>query len=587
MGIVRDILSGTIDFVKEEIIPLRDDLVKAGIITPEKNPYEPKSSFVDPMSYNSVNFGYKEKFSILSYERLKQISVSDPIISAIIQTRLNEVGSFAVPQMDKYKVGFRIQMKDKDKKPSKQDKETMRELEEFVMNCGIPETFDDTPRTRKRDNFEKFLRKITRDSLIYDQMTFEVVPRRNGLPHSFYATDSTTIRLVSDAHEREEQPVNHNGYDKFDMSELIVQDKRPGEQDAQVPRYVQIVNGRIKHTYDEWEMCFGVRNPRTDLLANGYGFSELEMLITTITSHMNAETYNRRFFSQGTSIKGILAFEGQVPPDQLEAFRRQWHQQVSGVHNAWRTPILALGKESKMNFQSLHSTNREMEFGNWLEYCIKTICGVYQIDPLQIGFDISKNNTSSGAAGMNSGGNQVERIAHSRDRGLAPLLRFIATQINEYIVWRIDPNFEFEFSGVNLKTENDDLETSVKEVSNYKTVNEVRREHDLDDLPPFEEIESSGDIVLNTVWMQAYQAWQQSQMGDMGEQGGLPTAPDGSTDAETGAPDLGEEPDYENMSDEELQAELQKLESMGGNEGGLPTGQAPQETKKSFKELIL
>jgi hypothetical protein len=406
--------------------------------------------------------------------------------------------------------------------------------------------------------------------------------------------------LIADAHEQEEMLNYEKQSNILDLSQIQDMSPRDVERQTKTPRYVQIINGRIKHTYDEWEMCFGIRNPRTDLLANGYGYSELEMLVTTITSHMNAETYNRRFFSQGTAIKGILAFEGSVPPDQLEAFRRQWHQQASGVVNAWRTPILALGEKGKMNFQSLHANNREMEFGNWLEYCIKMICGVYQIDPVQIGFDISKNNSSSGAAGMNSGGNQGERVANSRDRGLSPLLRFIANQINEYIVWRIDPKFEFMFSGVNLKSETDELEQSVKEVSNFKTINEVRREHDLEDLPKMEDIESVGDIVLNPQFVQVFQALKQEQaekemqeqgMGDMGEQGSEdPNAPGGGMDAEGGASiedediDVGDEPDYENMSDEELEAELARLEGGGDSKDD---GKEEKPVKKSFREIQL
>lgn len=594
MGLVRDLLSNSVDFVREEILPLRDDLYKAGILSPEKEAPEPKASFVDPMSYNSVNYGYKEKFSLLSYDKLRQMASTDPVISSIIQTRLNEVGSFAVVQPDKYKTGYRIALRDKEAKMSKAQKVKAKELELFITNCGIPETFEDTPRIRKRDNFEAFLRKISRDTLVYDQLNFEIIPRKNGMPHSFYAVDATTIRSVADEHEKEELPGATEG--QTDYSVVMPQEQRKNEENAKIPRYIQLLNGRIRHTFDEWEMAFGIRNPRTDILANGYGYSELEMLITTITSHINAEEYNRKFFSQGTAVKGILAFEGSVPPDQLEAFRRQWHQQASGVQNAWKTPILALGKEGKMNWQALHSTNREMEFGNWMEYCIKTICGVYQIDPIQIGFDISKNNSSSGAAGMNSGGDAATRMSQSKDKGLSPLLRFIANMINQYIVWRIDPEFEFEFSGVNLRSESDDLEQTVKEVTNYKTLNEVRREHDLEDLPSIDDMEI-GDVVLSPAFVQIFtqlkQAAAQEEMGgEMGMEGedgmqGSDTeiAPDQATEGEAGAP-TEEEPDYDSMSDEDLQAELDKLE---GKEEGKGKEEKPkkEDTKKSFGHLLL
>jgi hypothetical protein len=273
-----------------------------------------------------------------------------------------------------------------------------------------------------------------------------------------------------------------------------------------------------------------------------------------------------------------------------------------GVQNAWKTPVLALGEKGKMQFQALHSNNREMEFGNWMEYCIKTICGVFQIDPIQIGFDISKNNSSSGSAGMNSGGEQVERIAASRDRGLAPLLRFISGMINDYIVVRLNQDYEFEFSGVNLRNESDELEQSVKEVQNFKTINEVRREHDLEDLPTLDKM-TIGDVILSPQFVQVFttllqqQQQQQDQeqqeqqgqeqgqqQGQLSQEGASTTQGSDSPEGEQGNPseealnDLGPEPDYENMSDEELQAELQKLEKMD-------KGTTVQ--KGFYKELLL
>lgn len=330
-------------------------------------------------------------------------------------------------------------------------------------------------------------------------------------------------------------------------------------------------------------MAFGVRNPRTDILSYGYGYSEIEMLITTITSHMNAETYNRKFFSQGSTVKGIMTFEGNVPPDQLEAFRRQWYQQVTGVNNSWRTPIMSLGKDSKLNWTSLHSTNREMEFGKWMEYCIKTICGVFQIDPIEIGFDISKQGSGqSGGSGGLGNGNQAERLDYSKDKGLTPLLSFIQGLINDYIVYRIDPNFEFEFVGLNGSTEKDDLDRAVQQVKSFKTINEIRAEHDLKPLPSFEDIKNPGDVVLDSSLIQfitgQMQNAQQPEMGPDGQpiQGGAPAGPDQMSEADGQDQSQEQEPDYENMSLEELQAELAKLEGPQG----------PAQTQKSMRKSV-
>lgn len=582
MGLIRNLLTDTVEFVRDEILPVRHELIKAGILQPPSaSDNEAKATLTDPWSYNTMNYGYKEKYSYLDYSRARQVSYSDPILSAIIAARQNHVAAQSMPQNDRFQNGFRIRMRDKKKKPTKAADKKIQEFNQFISNCGFPETFNDTPQIRKRDNFETFLRKIVRDSLTFDQVNFEITPRKNGLPAQFIAVDAATIRLIPDRKEREDM---FTGYSENGKRRSMAIDgfmaptvaKNPYTNEAKYPRYAQVIQGVVRNTFDEWEMAFGVRNPRTDILANGYGFSEIEQLVSTITAHLNADTYNRRFFSQGSAIKGILTFEGTVPPDQLEAFRRQWHQQVSGVTNAWKTPIMALGKDGKMNWTDLHQTNRDMEWGKYVEYLIKVMCSVYQIDPVEIGFDISKQSMGQQGQGLGNSGDVKERIELSRDKGLVPLLRFIANMLNDYVIWRIDEDFELEFPLA--AKEDSELDQKKKEVETLKGINEIRAEYDLDPLPSIEEdpdfYKNPGNYVQSQTFMQAIQNAQSIGQPMGGGMGGAP-GEEGGPGQDMGG-DEGGEPDYENMSTADLEAELAKMEGGGGEE----------EAKKSLEILV-
>lgn len=592
MGLIRDLVADGVDFFREEIAPLRTELIKAGLLSPpEKAQVDPKANLVDPIAYNTMQFGYKEKFSLLDYGKMRQISYADPIIAAIIQTRTNQVAAFAKPQPDKYKVGFKVNLRDAERNPSAKERKRAKEIEEFILNCGYEDPMIETPDRKKRDSFEIFLRKVVRDSLTFDQINFEIVPRNNGVPAEFMAVDASTIKWVADRMEQRDYNFgttptgDNNAYDYGYLSQVEV--RKENVRKAKRPRLVQVLNGQIKATFDEWEMAMGIRNPRTDILSSGYGFSEIEMIVMTITAHMNAETYNRKFFSQGASIKGVITFEGSVPSDQLEAFRRQWHQQVSGVQNSWKTPIMALGKDNKMNWQSLHSTNREMEWGKYMEYLIKCICGTYQIDPLEIGFDIASTSSgSSGGGGLStlSRGYQYERIIESKDKGLRPLLIFISNLLNEYIVWQIDPEYSVEFVGLNSQSEKDEVELEKQKVETFKMIDELRAENDLKPLPKPEDIKGPGEILLNPQYIQALQTYSQIKGTDQqGMGGGMAGGPgmDGGPGMgaaspqanSTGEPGAGGQPDYESMTTDELEAELAKLE-------GRDT------TKKSMEFLI-
>lgn len=570
MGLIKDTLSKGIQIFNEEIVPLRYDLQKSGVLKPDKQAFDQKANLVDPWAYGQTGYGYKERYALLDYDKLRAITYADPIVAAVMQTRLNQVASYARPQPDKYKVGFKIKLRESDKEPSDADLKRMKEISQFLMNGGVPESFEDTPEIRRRDNFETFLRKITRDSLTFDQINFEVIPRKDGRPYGFQAVDAGTIRIIPDKKEEVDSGNPQNAQKWIQSVEHNeATSKYFNEFKPKHPSYAQVIQGSVRHTFDEWEMAFGVRNPRTDLRSYGYGFSEIEMLITTITSHMNAETYNRKFFTQGSTIKGVLAFEGQVPPDQLEAFRRQWYQQATAVNNAWRTPIMALGKEGKLNWQSLHANNRDMEFGSWMDYTIKSICSVFQMDPLEIGFDISKQGSGEGggSSGGLGNGNQGERVAFSQDKGLRPLLIHIQTLINDYIVYRLDPNFEFEFVGLNVGSQKDELDQAISQGKAFKTIDEIRAEQDLPPMPKMDKIKDPGQLILDTNLIQFINSQQgmqqeeelQAQGGEgfPGEEGVEPggEAPGGEAPEE----EVEEPKDYENMSLEELEAEYARL----------------------------
>ena len=531
-----------------------------------KSDYAPKALLSDPLAYNSSAYGYKEKYSAIDYNKARQISYSDPVIAAVIQTRTNQIASFAITQENRWKMGFRVGNRDKKRALSGAAKKKAQELERFIMHCGFDETFEDTPDYKKRDNFENFLRKITRDSLTFDACTFDIVPRRNGMPAYFRAIDGATIRMMPDKQDRN---IIDPGHQNLVTPIWGLNDTNIRESNR--PMYVQVLHGVPVAEFDEWELAYGVRNPRSDVLVNGYGFSEIEMALPIITAHLNADTHNRRYFSQNSAPKGILAFEGNVPPDQLDALRRQWHSQLSGVSNAWRTPILSTGKDAKLNWIQLNGSNRDMEWGKYIEYLIKSICGIYQIDPIEIGFDIAKNSSGGGGNSLGGQGEQVERMRYSKDKGLSPLLRFIATMINEYVVWRIEPELEFEFVGLNINSEKEQLDLDEKQVTTFKMLNELREEYDLPKID-LESIKSPGDMVMSQVFIQAFSALQ--GQGEMGGDQGMPGGMSGEQGATGGQDEL---PDYESMTDEELQAEIDKL-----------SGSPKKEVSKSLKsEFIL
>jgi hypothetical protein len=442
---------------------------------------KPKSFLFNPYSFTD-SLNHKQMISGLTYSVCHNMVQQSQIISAIVNTRVNQVSAFARPPRTRHSLGFRIQKKNTPKM-SESEKRKAKQYEDFILNCGQGSA------SHKRDYFEQFLKKTVRDRLIVDQVNFERVFTRGGQLNEFVSVDSASIRIALRKFlERDKD--EHAGVDT-----ALGPDRRGiGFAKVSVPdherAYVQVLNGQIVCEYTEKEMAFLVAWPRTEINVAGYGYSEVEQLISTITAILFASEYNRRFFSSGSSPKGVLNVKANMNQAQMDGFKKAWLAQLSGITGAWRTPIVAA--EGGLEFINMQQTNREMEFSKYSDFLIKVACAVYQIAPEEINF--SSSTSASGAGAVFESKSEL-RLKSSRDKGLVPLLTFFENSLNREVMDYLDPNYEIIFVGLDGGTAADQVELHEKELKNFKTVNEVREENEL---PPIE----GGDIILNSVYAQ-------------------------------------------------------------------------------------
>jgi hypothetical protein len=425
-----------------------------------------KSYVFSPDQFLS-SFGYKDKPMSISYDMLRRMART-PIIKAIISTRIEQIAAFAEPQADKYSTGFVIRKKTRsgdteEQQLSDKDRRTIDYLTDFILHCG-----DEANRWHGQ-SFDEFLRMFTRDSLEMDQATFEVVRNNAGEVVEFLATDAATFRYA----------------DSIDPQLVKDQDKLI---QGYPPYYVQLYQNNIEREYHPWELCFGCRNPTTDINKNRYGISELEDLVQVVTGMLYGDTYNMKFFSQGSAPKGILRVAGNIGETKLNDFRRQWQTQIAGVSNAWKTPML---EADKMDWIDLQKTNRDMEYSKWQEYLIKLACAAFKIDPSEVGFPMSGGADSKPMFE----GNNESRLKYSKDKGLGAILKFIQSKINKYVISQLNPDFEFAFVGMDAGSASEDLDRDIKEVGNFITVNELRARRGMDKI-------EGGDIILNPTFLQ-------------------------------------------------------------------------------------
>lgn len=395
-----------------------------------------------------------------------------------------EDNSMTDDEVEKY--NFELERKAREKL-NKQYEKAKREVEQYIINCGKT---DNRPFETKKWNFDMALRAWVRDSLTYDLLATEKVPDRAGRPHHWFPVDGGTIKYASrDLKKYKDMAANFYNVDILypeksqeakEKQEIIKLDPKLLKKDAY--KWVQIIRGKVERAYTEDELGVGIRNLTTDIYNNGYGLSELELLTWLVTGHLNAEYYNQSYFTQGFSAKGILHIKAALNRRKVETVKMQWQHMLKGARNAFQTPIFA-GVED-VHWIPLTQNHNDIGFEGWMRYLVTMLCAIYQIDPAEVGIHFK----GEGASGGLGGDNTKEKIQHSKDKGLYPLITYLEGYINRTIVCPFDKRFLLKFTGVDGEDTKQALERQEKEVKFKKTVNEIRAEDGLPPLPGCDEV---------------------------------------------------------------------------------------------------
>lgn len=480
-------------------------LAKAGLGFPEATQEKPRGLYHDP--YQVIDWGgWRERPSALTYETLRMMAMRNTVITSIISLRTNQVSQFCRPQQGKYDRGFRVikrDRRDRWKTMTAAEQKEASAIERMLETTGVLLPGE---KPSDRDSFTTFVKKAVRDILTYDQWCFEKIRDRAGRLSRIQALPSETIRPA-----------------------VVDQEYMDPEQRHSRVSHVQVYEETVIAEFSPEDIAWTIMNPRSDLRVAQFGYSPVEQLIHLVTAWLYGFEYNQRFFSQGSAIKGILNVKGAIPDRQLRAFRRMWYAQITGVTNAWRTPIL---NSEDLQWIPLHSNNREMEFSAWMDFLTKLTCAVFGVDPIEINFQYGNTGQSNA---LNQG-NQESKLAESKDKGLRPLVDHIAQALNHHVVWEINDDFEFAFVGLDAKSEDEEREARLKEVEKYRMVDEVRAD---DDLPPLPD--GLGQLIMNPTFLQwaSQKQAEKQQAAGMGPPGGPPGAPPGGPEGaeDEGAPE--------------------------------------------------
>lgn len=471
-----------------------------------------KSIFFLPDSIAYSGRGYKETLSRISFQTLQRMG-NLYCVKNVISTRIEQITRFLKFSTDEQKEGFTIRRK-RSLFNSKEDMKEMTKAEQKRVERIVRflEDGGETDKWEMPDSFVTFVRKIMQDSLSIDQLAFEITRTRGQELHQFKAIDGSMIRFLD--------TVDPNYAHQFDQYRYK----------GYLPKYCQVFDQQIVFNkqlntyvmYYPWELGFGIRNVGTDIWQNGYGRSELESLIEIITYILNGVQYNGNFFKNGSNPKGFIKMNGpNTNQTQLNDFKQKWRQMLTGTENSHKIPIFA-GLD--LEWVDLQKGNRDMEFDNWTKFLIVLLCSVYRIDPSELGFQFKEAANLFGQQG------QRERLDHSKQKGLYPLLIFLQDIINKFLISELDEEMEFAFTGIEVEDEEKQVKLDSEKLSaGMVSMQDMFRKYS------GREFDENKDIILN----QVYQTQKQASM--FGGEGMNQIVDDETGEPEVGVPNPFEE----------------------------------------------
>lgn len=476
------------------------EIMKANLYLGEINrqPTRIQSVFFDPNDISGNGRGFKDSKGVLSFSVLRRMG-DIHIVKSIVSTRVEQIMNFMDFSEDEQKEGYTIRKKKSlfstgDEKLTNEDKKKIAKIVEFLEKGGWTDKWDNV------DSLQEFVSKIMSDSLTLDQLAFEMVRNRMWELQKFRAVDASLIRFLDSVDPRQRE-----GFEQYRFK-------------GHLPRYCMVWDEMILHNpitkepilYYPWELGFGIRNKTSDVRRNGYGVSELETLVNIITWILWGFSYNANFFSQGSQPKGFINIKNpNISNSTLQEFRQAWTQTMAGYQNSHRTPVINGIDLEWVDLQKL--SNRDMEFNEWIKFLIIMTCSVYRIDPSELGFNFKESQQIFGQDG------QRERLKHSREKGLKPLLIFLQGIITKYIVSELDENYEFAFTGIEVEDEEAQVKLDSEKLSSgMVAMQDIFKKYNGRDFDP------EKDIILNQVYQGMKQAEEQNKMFGASQPGQQP-----------------------------------------------------------------
>ena len=213
-----------------------------------------------------------------------------------------------------------------------------------------------------QESFRLFWLKVLEDILVIDRGAIEKINNHKGQVSQYWYVDGATIRPCFDEYGILEDPA----YKQYLANELLPS---------------------ATFSYDELDIL--MNSPLGSVGMQGYGKSPVERVLLTITTAIQADTFNSQTFSK-SSLPPYLLNLKKGTKAQVTALKEAWEGQTMG--NMWKGIFM---NADDITIQKLRDSNQEMQFYELTLWLSRVIVAAFEMSPQDIGLTMDINKATA------------------------------------------------------------------------------------------------------------------------------------------------------------------------------------------------
>jgi hypothetical protein len=171
--------------------------------------------------------------------------------------------------------------------------------------------------------------------------------------------------------------------------------------------YYQVIDEKVVASFSKDEIIYMMANPQNDVNKFGFGLSNIESILLTVQSSLNADVYNAMMFNEDNVPPGILHL-GNVMEDEAESIKELWNAETIGKTQQMR---FTFGPE-KIQYFPFKNSNKEMQYIELVNWLTRLKLAVYGLSPMDANItqDVNKSTAQIQKSISNSRG--VRNMKH-------------------------------------------------------------------------------------------------------------------------------------------------------------------------------